>query len=187
MLKASWLEVYRRIIQKSKAYKMKKRKMHAGEFIWIIQLICIAADLVFVLLMKSDVLRIALLRANKTISLVSISIGVFLCIFGSIMGYVSHEEFNRAVSESGKVQYIIRDGFFKFIRHPFYLSLIFLSLSLVLFFYSYILLVGWVLVTSILVREAQNEETLLIEEFGEEYVAYQRKTGMFVPKLVIRK
>ena len=166
---------------------MKKRKIHAGEFIWIILLICVAADLVFVLLIKSDALRIALLRANKTISLVSISIGVFLLISGSIMGYVTHEEFNRAVSESGKVKYLIRDGFFKFVRHPFYLSLILLSFSLVLFFYSYILLAGWVLVTSTLVREARKEEILLIEEFGEEYVVYQSKTGMFFPKLVNRK
>jgi protein-S-isoprenylcysteine O-methyltransferase Ste14 len=41
-------------------------------------------------------------------------------------------------------------------------------------------------VAVILVREARKEERLLAEEFGEEYLSYQRETGMFFPKIVGR-
>jgi protein-S-isoprenylcysteine O-methyltransferase Ste14 len=102
------------------------------------------------------------------------------------MGYVSHEVFKQAVAESGEVKGIIKDGLFKLVRHPFYLSLILITLSLVLLFDSYVLLVGSAVVAVILVSEARKEERLLAEEFGEEYFSYQRETGMFFPKIVGR-
>ncbi len=103
------------------------------------------------------------------------------------MGYISHESFNRAVSKSGQVQVLMMDGAYGFCRHPFYLSQILISFSLILFFHSYILLVGWLLATTILVREARKEENLLIEAFGEAYAAYQRETGMFFPRYYSRR
>jgi protein-S-isoprenylcysteine O-methyltransferase Ste14 len=166
---------------------MKKRGIHAGEFIWIIQLICIASDIVWVLWLRSNAFRITFLRANPSISLISIAMGVILLVSGSIIGYVSHASFNRAVSKRGQIQYLIKDGVYGFCRHPFYLSQILISFSLILFFHSYILLAGWLVVTYILVREARKEEIHLIKAFGEAYAAYRRETGMFFPRYYSRR
>jgi protein-S-isoprenylcysteine O-methyltransferase Ste14 len=166
--------------------EVSKRKVHVGDLFGVILLVCIAVDLVASLWVKSDIFRIVLLRADKTVTGVSISIGTVLLVTGSIMGYVSHEVFKQAVAESGEVKGIIKDGLFKLVRHPFYLSLILITLSLVLLFDSYVLLVGSAVVAVILVSEARKEERLLAEEFGEEYFSYQRETGMFFPKIVGR-
>jgi protein-S-isoprenylcysteine O-methyltransferase Ste14 len=57
-----------------------------------------------------------------------------------------------------------------------------LVLSFVFLLDSYVLLVGLIVEISILVREAHREEAVLVEEFGETYLIYQRETGMFLPK-----
>ena len=172
--------------RKRRMAEMSKRKVHVGDLFGVILLVGIAVDLVASLCVKSDVFRIVLLRADKTVTGVSISIGTILLVTGSVMGYVSHKVFKQAVAESGEVKGVIKDGLFKLVRHPFYLSLILITLSLVLLFDSYVLLVGLVGVAIILVREARKEERLLADEFGEEYLSYHRETGMFFPKIVGR-
>ena len=158
---------------------MMRRRIHVGELVWIIQLICIAIDLAFWVLFQSNALQISFLRVNPLISRVSIALGAILFASGGFVGYQSHAAFNRALSKSGQVQDLIKDGLYRFCRHPFYLSQIIICLSLIFLFRSYILLVGWLVVTGILVREAREEEVLLIEAFGEAYLAYQCETGFF--------
>lgn len=161
---------------------MDKHKIHAGGVFGVILLVSIAVDLVFGVWVKSDIFKIAFLRASGVVLGASVCIGAVLFVLGGVIGYISHEAFNRAVEEDGRVKYIIREGSFRWVRHPFYLSLILIVLSFVLLLDSYVLLVGLIVVTIILVREAHREEAILVEEFGETYLSYQRKTGMFLPK-----
>jgi len=161
---------------------MDKHKIHTGGVFGVILLASIAVDLVFDLWIKSDIFKIAFLRANRVVLGASVCIGAVLFVLGGVIGYISHEAFNRAVEEGGRVKYIIREGPFRWVRHPFYLSLILIVLSFVLLLDSYVLLVGLIVVTIILVGEAHREEAILVKEFGERYLSYQRKTGMFLPK-----
>jgi len=162
---------------------VKKREIDAGSLFGIILLVGIGADVVLSLWSGWGTSRIALLQANRAVSFVSISVGAVLLIAGCIVGYVSHEAFNRAVSEDRQVRYIMKNGLYGVVRHPFYLSLILIILSLVGLLRSYALLLGWVVMTVLLVVEARREEKELVEEFGEEYTVYQRRAGMFLPKV----
>jgi protein-S-isoprenylcysteine O-methyltransferase Ste14 len=77
---------------------------------------------------------------------------------------------------------LIRDGAYRYIRHPLYMSML-------LMFIGYGRSFGSVLVTSVtficmfmIMRSRMNlEERLLIESFGEEYLSYKEHTWRLFP------
>ena len=161
-----------------------KRLGHVGNLVGIIVLISVAAHLVVTLGANSTALQIGFLCASKTIRRMSLAVGFILLALGGAGAWIAHEALKRAVTQDEQVNYIVKDGVFRLVRHPFYLSLIIVCFSLVLLFGSYLLLAGFVLVAVILGSKAREEERILTQEFGEEYLAYQRTTGMFLPKIL---
>ncbi len=88
-------------------------------------------------------------------------------------------------STSGLVEdhKLIQKGTFRIIRHPLYVSYLLILVGL-----SLILLIYWLLIPTIFViigiyPTAKTEEETLIQQYGEEYIEYKRKVGMFFPKL----
>jgi protein-S-isoprenylcysteine O-methyltransferase Ste14 len=78
---------------------------------------------------------------------------------------------------------LIQTGPLGIVRHPYYVSYVLILVGL-----SLALLTYWPLIPALCVMigiypTARTEEEMLIGQFGEEYVAYQRKVGMFFPKL----
>ena len=72
---------------------------------------------------------------------------------------------------------------FEIIRHPLYVSYILILAGL-----SFILPIYWLLIPTLFIiigiyPTAKAEEETLIEQFGEEYIEYKRKVGVFFPKL----
>jgi protein-S-isoprenylcysteine O-methyltransferase Ste14 len=154
-----------------------------GELVWVVLLLSLAADLLVAALLKSDVFRIGLLQSTPAASAGSLAIGAALLLVGCVLGYRSHEEFKRAISARGSIDHLINDGLYRHVRHPFYLSLIVISLSLAVLLRSSLLLAAWVVVAILLVVEARAEESGLVERFRQEYLDYQHRTGMFLPWL----
>jgi len=77
---------------------------------------------------------------------------------------------------------LITEGPLGIVRHPYYVSYVLILVGL-----SLVLLTYWPLVPALCVviglyPTAITEEEMLIEQFGEEYIEYQRKVGMFFPK-----
>ena len=76
---------------------------------------------------------------------------------------------------------IITSGPFRYIRHPIYVSIYTLSIGLGLIFFTWI----WFLVLIVFIPlwwlECKSEEKEMKERYGEEYVAYQERTDMFIP------
>ncbi|HEY59816.1 MAG TPA: isoprenylcysteine carboxylmethyltransferase family protein [Anaerolineae bacterium] len=161
---------------------MNKRHIHGGKFFVIILFLCSALSFVFIIWIKANNLYIDILESNKWISIASTVTGSFLLIFGCILGYASHEVFNKTIAMNGKINHVMKSGLYKWVRHPFYLSLILITGSMILILKSYILLAGWIIITGILVSEARKEEKKLLSTFGAEYLNYQQKTGQFLPK-----
>ncbi|MFN2298806.1 MAG: methyltransferase family protein [Anaerolineales bacterium] len=160
---------------------MKKQKIHGGDLSGIILLACVTVDRALHLIFRSDLLHMAFLHQTEWVSRLILSAGLLALTAGCAMGYLSHEAFRRAVSPDGKVQRLLREGLYRRVRHPFYLSLMLIGAAFVLLLQSGIVLLGLCAVAVILVRDALREEAHLQRIFGEEYRRYREATGMFLP------
>jgi protein-S-isoprenylcysteine O-methyltransferase Ste14 len=78
-------------------------------------------------------------------------------------------------------QTVVDQGIYARIRHPQYLGLMLIAIGMVC---------GWATLTNIIMlpivcvmyhRLAVKEENMLIEEFGDAYVAYMKKTKRYIP------
>ncbi len=78
-------------------------------------------------------------------------------------------------------------GPFKHFRHPMYAAWItFISSGLALYLNSWIYLLWVILLHPIWHRLVKKEETTMTGIFGDVYMDYARRTGRFVPKMLIR-
>lgn len=79
---------------------------------------------------------------------------------------------------------LIKEGVYRYIRHPGYLSLLLIFLGIPLVFGSWVGLIiyGGTIIPLILQR-IRLEERLLQEHFGKEYTAYKEKTPSLFPFL----
>ena len=90
---------------------------------------------------------------------------------------------NRTTSFKGLcgLVYLVVVGIFRFIRHPMYMSVIFLTFGVLLKSpFSVTIGLGFMVVVFLYVA-ARVEEKENIAYFGEEYLNYMKKTKMFIP------
>lgn len=80
-----------------------------------------------------------------------------------------------------KTSELVQTGIFKYIRHPMYGSLLFLTWGVCLKNPGTIIILISILSSVFLFVTAKTEETEDIKFFGEEYIKYIRKSKMFVP------
>lgn len=78
---------------------------------------------------------------------------------------------------------LIKSGVYKYIRHPMYSSLLFLSIGAMLKNISIITLVLTACVLFFLILTGKTEEKENIAYFGKDYEEYMKETKMFVPFL----
>ncbi len=78
---------------------------------------------------------------------------------------------------------LIMEGPYRWVRHPMYSALSFLFVGLSLISAVWPLLVLAVVMMPFFNRVASREETMMIEQFGEEYRSYMQRTGRFFPRL----
>lgn len=114
-------------------------------------------------------------------------------IVGLIIFYIGAVTYNLNIIVAGKYlrpsisgtleeHKLIKEGPYAVIRHPLYTSYIFILAGLSLILLSYWLLIPTLCMIIGIFPTAKAEEETLIEQFGEEYVEYKRKVGMFFPK-----
>ena len=72
-------------------------------------------------------------------------------------------------------------GPYRFARHPIYSGLISLAVGAAFAGASWVHIVAAVALFAILTAKSRFEETLLVERFGDDYRAYSRTVGRFVP------
>lgn len=91
---------------------------------------------------------------------------------------------SRYLSQATRAEEIATSGPFKYVRHPVYLSMYILSIGLGLIFFTWLWFVVLIAFFPLWYLECRGEEKEMIELHGEEYVDYQARTGMLLPKLV---
>jgi protein-S-isoprenylcysteine O-methyltransferase Ste14 len=78
---------------------------------------------------------------------------------------------------------LIRSGPYAHVRHPIYTGLLLACMGAALAVGEWRGILAVILLLAAHSRKALREESLLTEEFGEEYVAYRRDTGFLFPHL----
>ena len=80
---------------------------------------------------------------------------------------------------------LITHGPYRWVRHPLYTAI--LMMFIAFFFLSanwFIGLLGVLTITLIMVSRTKKEEKMMIEKFRDEYGAYMKRTGRFLPRLI---
>jgi protein-S-isoprenylcysteine O-methyltransferase Ste14 len=80
-----------------------------------------------------------------------------------------------------KTTELINTGIFRYIRHPMYSSLFFLTWGIYLKNPDWIFLIAAVFSTAFLFLTARADEKECIEYFGDDYKEYMKKTKLFFP------
>ncbi len=78
---------------------------------------------------------------------------------------------------------LITDGIFKNIRHPMYTAHFLWSLAQILLLQNWI--AGWGFLVTLLplyLVRIEEEEEMMVDEFGDQYRLYMRQTGRLLPK-----
>lgn len=78
---------------------------------------------------------------------------------------------------------LVVDGPYRWVRHPFYVSIALLFTGFAFGAANWFLLAGGALAMTLLVRRTGREEDRLVARFGDAYRDYMRHTSRFVPLL----
>jgi len=78
---------------------------------------------------------------------------------------------------------LVTHGPYRWVRHPFYIVVFLWGLSMSLLTANWLLALLGGAAVMMLVTRARVEEAKLAERFGDEYRAYERRTGRFLPLL----
>ncbi|MFQ6115110.1 MAG: methyltransferase family protein [bacterium] len=82
-----------------------------------------------------------------------------------------------------KAEELVTTGLYRFIRHPQYTGIFLFTFGWILHWPSVITLVLWPILVAAYVWLARHEEKAVIEEFGDAYRQYARRTPRFFPKI----
>jgi protein-S-isoprenylcysteine O-methyltransferase Ste14 len=122
--------------------------------------------------------------ANQVISWILLTITLYPLISGVILiRKEGKKDINRddSLFKFEKTSELIQSGIFKYIRHPLYSSLLFLTWGIFFKHIDNVLFVIALLSTFALFLTARMEERENIRFFGEKYRDYMKKTNMFLP------
>lgn len=108
---------------------------------------------------------------------------LFLSLPVLFLGVFTLVKFGRSETNFETTTRLVQTGIYRFIRHPMYASLLFLSLGL--FFKSPSWLDGLLLILAsfALFLTARADERECLAKFGKEYADYMQKTKRFIPFL----
>ncbi len=81
-----------------------------------------------------------------------------------------------------KKKKLVKSGIYAKIRHPIYLSFNILCIGFNMILLDWFLLILYIIGAIGLYFQAIDEETILLEFFGQEYDTYMKSTGRFFPK-----
>jgi len=78
---------------------------------------------------------------------------------------------------------LVTRGPYRWVRHPFYDSMVLLILAISLIAANWFLLLSGCVVVLLLIVRTRTEEEKLLARFGDGYRAYVLQTGRFLPKI----
>lgn len=114
-------------------------------------------------------------------------IGVVLFAGAAVLLWKTHQDLGRNWTPTlglREEHTLVTEGIFKYIRHPMYSAHLLWAVALPL------ILTNWIAGFSFLVAQIPQyllrigeEESMMLDQFGEDYREYMDRTGRFLPKL----
>ncbi len=119
----------------------------------------------------------------------SVIISIPFLLLGGLMRLISRMVLRKSglgLVESARLRIVedhklITTGVYKYIRHPLYLGEICRNIGVPLFFNSMLGLVFVMIGNLFLLVRIVTEEEMLVEEFGEQYIEYRKRTKKLIP------
>jgi len=150
---------------------------------------CLSNVVIFTYLSSVTFALIEFIIFKKRLNIFVSLTGVAIAILGILLRRISIKKLGEYWSIHIKEvigHKLIKDGPYRYIRHPYYLAVMLELVGIALYFnaffaMSFILIVHFPL---LLVR-IHFEEKVLISQFGREYLYYKKTTGIFLPKIRI--
>jgi protein-S-isoprenylcysteine O-methyltransferase Ste14 len=82
-----------------------------------------------------------------------------------------------------KAHTLVTTGPYRWVRHPFYLSVLLLALSCAMLAANWFIFGCGLTLFTMMALRTQTEEEKLMERFGDEYRRYRERTGAFFPRI----
>ena len=125
-------------------------------------------------------LKYSVVATNQNLLFMKIPIAiVILCIAGYLAKYGLETVFGEVRDEPK----VIREGVFSFVRHPIYLGAILLYLGLLVFSFSVLAVIIWMIIIAFYYYISKYEEKKLLEKYGKDYEEYMRDVPMLIPRI----
>lgn len=128
-----------------------------------------------------------LFSVHQLVSWLFLLISIFLVVHGvHLLKVIGKPNQNRSDAELlafERTSDLVTVGAYKYIRHPLYSSLLFLSWGVFLKHPSLLGLFLVLVASFFLLLTAKNDESECLRHFGEAYQAYMRGTKKFIPFL----
>ena len=103
-------------------------------------------------------------------------VGLALMIPSFILLVIARLQLGSSFSVEAQANKLVTTGLYKRFRHPIYYSGIVLALGLGLFMQKRMILIACCAVIFIQLQRIRNEEKVLQEKFGDEYLKYRKST-----------
>lgn len=127
------------------------------------------------------------LNLRQIISWILLIVSAVMIVEGVRMFYtrgkISRERRDPTLVGIEKTTELVTTGIYRFIRHPFYSSLLFFAWGIFLKDVSFTAIVLTVMVTVLIIIIAKMEEIENLQYFGDQYRDYMQNTRKFIPFL----
>jgi protein-S-isoprenylcysteine O-methyltransferase Ste14 len=117
---------------------------------------------------------------------VLLCVGVGMILSGTIIRVVAVATLRKNFSGRLRIREghtLVRNGIYRWIRHPAYLGLILIFLSIPVFLSSILGFLVMLLIVPLLLHRIRLEEGMLIERFVAEYEEYRKNAEKLIPFL----
>ena len=125
---------------------------------------------------------------NQIISWILLIISGYLVIAGLItmkkFGKQKEIRDDKKLYKFEKTTELVDKGIFKYIRHPLYSSLMFLTWGILFKSFTFELLFVSIISTIFLFLTSLHEEKECLHAFGDEYSEYMKKSKRFIPFII---
>ena len=103
-------------------------------------------------------------------------IGLIITIPAFILWIVSRIQLGNAFTLAPKAKFLVQSGIYRKLRHPVYYFSIVAITGITIFTWSILMLIPLILLVIVEVIRIKQEEKVLLQRFGDEYVQYKNST-----------